>query len=121
MCLECWRGARIAIGNGTYLNRNTEVIAGRKVTIGRDCMIAWDVIIMDTGQHGIGGASPVAKPVRIGDRVWIDCRAIILKRVTIGDDAVIAAGAIVTKDVPAGAVAAGQPARIVREGVGRRP
>lgn len=112
--LECWRDARIVIGNGTYLNRNSEVIAAREVTIGRDCMIAWDVIIMDTDQHGIGGSPPVARPVHIGDRVWIGCRAIILKGVAVGDDAVIAAGAIVTRDVPAGAVVAGQAARVVR-------
>ncbi|HEY8741510.1 MAG TPA: acyltransferase [Chloroflexota bacterium] len=112
--LECWRGARISIGNGTYLNRNVEIIAAQEVVIGRDCMIAWDVVIMDTDQHGIGGAPPVNRPVRIGDRVWIGCRALILKGVTIGDDAVIAAGAIVTKDVPAGAVVAGEAARIIR-------
>lgn len=114
--LECWRGARISIGNGTYLNRNTEVIAQREVTIGRDCKIAWDVVIMDTDQHGIGNAPPVAKPVRIGDRVWIGCRAIVLKGVTIGDDAVVGAGAIVAKDVPPGAVVVGQAARVIRQG-----
>ena len=114
--LDCWRGARITIGNGTYLNRNTEIIAAEEVRIGRDCMIAWDVIIMDTDQHGIGGAPPVARPVSIGDRVWIGCRAIILKGVTIGDDAVIAAGAIITKDVPPGALAVGQAGRVIRRG-----
>jgi len=112
--LECWRGARIAIGNGTYLNRNVEIIAAREVSIGHDCMVAWDVVIMDTDQHGVRGAPPVARPVRIGDRVWIGCRAIVLKGVTIGDDAVVAAGAIVTKDVPAGAVVAGPAARVIR-------
>jgi acetyltransferase-like isoleucine patch superfamily enzyme len=112
--LECWRGARIVIGNGTYLNRNTEVIAQREVIIGRDCKIAWDVVIMDTDQHGFGDAPPVAKPVRIADRVWIGCRAIILKGVTIGEGAVIGAGAIVTRDVPPGGVAVGQPARVIR-------
>jgi len=112
--LECWRGARISIGNGTYLNRNTEVIAQREVTIGRDCKIAWDVVIMDTDQHGIGDALPVAKPVHIGDNVWIGCRAIILKGVTVGDGAVIGAGAIVTKDVPPSTVVVGQAARVIR-------
>jgi acetyltransferase-like isoleucine patch superfamily enzyme len=116
--LEVWRGGRISIGNGTYLNRNTEVIAQREVTIGRDCKIAWDVVIMDTDQHGIGTAQPVAKPVRIGDRVWIGCRAIVLKGVTVGDDAVIGAGAIVVKDVPPGAVVVGQAARVIRQGRG---
>jgi acetyltransferase-like isoleucine patch superfamily enzyme len=113
--LECWRNARLVIGNGTYLNRNTEVIAAREVVIGRDCKISWDVVIMDTDQHGFHGAEPVAMPVRIGDRVWIGCRAIILKGVSIGDDAVIAAGAIVTRDVPAGAVVAGQAATVIRQ------
>jgi acetyltransferase-like isoleucine patch superfamily enzyme len=63
--LECWRGARIFIGNGTYPNRNTKVIAAREVHIGRDCMIAWDVVMMDTDQHGIGGSRPAAQPVSI--------------------------------------------------------
>ena len=111
--LECWAGAEMVIGNGTYLNRNTEVIAAKQVRIGRDCMIAWDVVIMDTDQHGIDGAAPKARPVIIGDGVWIGCRALILKGVTIGDGAVIGAGAIVTHDVPAGAVVTG-PAATVR-------
>jgi acetyltransferase-like isoleucine patch superfamily enzyme len=112
--LECWRGALIRIGNGTYLNRNTEIIAQHQVVIGRDCKIAWDVVIMDTDQHGIGDSPPVARPVWIGDDVWIGCRAIILKGVTIGDGAVIGAGAIVTHDVPPGAVVVGQAARVIR-------
>ena len=113
---ECWRNASIVIGNGTYLNRNVLIVAAQEVRIGRDCMISWDVVIMDTDQHGIGGAPIVSRPVRIGDRVWIGCRAIILKGVTIGDDAVVAAGAIVAKDVPAGAVVASEAARVLRPG-----
>jgi acetyltransferase-like isoleucine patch superfamily enzyme len=112
--LECWEGATLRIGNGTYLNRNTEVVAGQRVTIGRDCKIARDVIIMDTDQHPLPGGTLVAQPVAIEDRVWIGARTIILKGVTIGHDAVIGAGSVVTRDVPAGAIAAGVPARIVR-------
>jgi acetyltransferase-like isoleucine patch superfamily enzyme len=112
--LEVMRGARITIGNGTYLNRNVEIIAQQEVTIGRNCKIAWDVVIMDTDQHGVGDEPPVAKPVRIGERVWIGCRAIVLKGVTIGDGAVIGAGAIVTRDVQPGAIVVGQAARIIR-------
>lgn len=112
--LECWRGALIAIGDGTYLNRGTEIVAARSVRIGRDCKIARDVIIMDTDQHGIGdGSAPVA-PVRIGDRVWIGARAIVLKGVSVGDDSVIGAGSVVTRDVPERSVVAGVPARLLR-------
>ncbi len=110
--LECLKGGRIFIGNGTYLNHDTEIVAQTEVSIGRHCKIAWDVVIMDTDQHGTGDQPAQARPVRIGDQVWIGCRAIILKGVTIGPGAVIGAGAIVTKDVPAGAIVTGPPAQI---------
>ena len=110
--LECLPGGKIFIGNGTYLNRNTEIISECLVHLGRDCKIAWDVVIMDTDQHGMLGGSGTPRAVFIGDRVWIGCRAIILKGVTIGDGAVIGAGAIVTKDIPAGAIAHGIAASV---------
>ncbi len=113
--LECWAGARIEIGHGTYLNRNTEIVAAKAVSIGRDCKIARDVIIMDTDQHALPGQELAIRPVRVGDRVWIGARALILKGVTIGDDAVVAAGAIVTRDVPPRGVVAGNPARLIRQ------
>lgn len=109
--LECGRGAMIRIGNGTYLNRGAEIVAARSVTIGRDCKIARDVIVMDTDQHPIRGTELEAYPVRIGDRVWIGARAVVLKGVSLGNDCVVGAGAVVTKDVPAHAVVAGNPAR----------
>src|SRR5258706_9241230 len=110
--LEVFRGARTFIGSGTYLSRNTEVIAETEVHIGRQCKISWDVVIMDTDQHGFGGMYAATRPVFIGDNVWIGCRAIILKGVTIGAGAVIGAGAIVTHDVPPGAIVTGQAAAV---------
>ena len=110
--LEVDEGARIEIGNGTYLNRNTLVHASELVRIGRNCKISWDVVIMDTDMHAIPGR-PSVKPVLIEDDVWIGCRVIVLKGVRIGHGAVIAAGSVVTKDVSASTVAAGVPARAV--------
>jgi acetyltransferase-like isoleucine patch superfamily enzyme len=112
--LEVGLGGSMQIGTGTYLNRNTEVIAWQEVSIGRDCMIGWDVLIMDTDQHPVPGRSLENRPVRIGDGVWIGARATILKGVVVGDGAIIAAGAIVTHDVEPGAVVAAPAARIVR-------
>jgi acetyltransferase-like isoleucine patch superfamily enzyme len=112
--LECWAGATIRVGDGTYLNRGTEIVAAQSVTIGRDCKIARDVIVMDTDQHELPGTGLQVASVEIGDRVWIGARAIVLKGVHIGHDAVVAAGAIVTHDVPSHAVVAGVPARMVR-------
>jgi acetyltransferase-like isoleucine patch superfamily enzyme len=59
--------------------------------------------------------------VQIGSNVWIGSGCIILPGVTIGDDTVVAAGSIVTKDIPAGSVAAGVPARVIRGRVERAP
>lgn len=112
---ECMQGARISIGKGTYLNRNTHIVAAESVSIGQDCKIAWDVLIMDTDQHGLQpGQEAVAKPVTIENNVWIGARSIILKGVTIGHNSVVAAGAIVTKDVPPFSVVANPPARVIR-------
>jgi acetyltransferase-like isoleucine patch superfamily enzyme len=83
------------------------------VTIGRDCKIARDVIIMDTDQHELPGQGLLVSPVVIEDRAWIGARAIILKGVTVGHDAIIAAGAVVTRDVPARAVVGGVPAKVL--------
>lgn len=112
--LECWPGAKIEIGDGTYLNRNTEVVAFGSVMIGRDCKIARDVLIMDSDQHALPGEDLVVMPVVIEDRVWIGARAIVLKGVTIGHDSVVGAGAIVTRSIPPRSVAVGQPARVIR-------
>ncbi len=95
------------------MNRGAEIVAAERVTIGRDCKIARDVIIMDTDQHELPGQGLLVAPVVIEDRVWIGARAIILKGVTVGHDAIIAAGAVVTKDVPPHTVVAGVPAKSV--------
>jgi maltose O-acetyltransferase len=54
------------------------------------------------------------EPITIGNNVWFGGHCVVLSGVTIGDNAVIGAGSVVTKDIPAGAVAAGNPARVLR-------
>lgn len=114
--LECWEGAELKIGKGTYLNRNTEVVASQSVRIGRDCKIARDVIIMDTDQHAVDSSGMLKKTsVVIEDRVWLGSRVIILKGVQIGHDSVVGAGAIVTKSVPPYSVVVGPAARVIKQ------
>lgn len=76
-------------------------------------------MITDSDYHPINGQDPDA-PVTIGEHVWIGSRSIVMKGVTIGDGAIVAAGSVVTKDVPAGALVAGVPAQVVRDGVSWR-
>jgi len=111
------RGASVSIGDDTHFDGDSRVISAVNVSIGAGCAIAWQVLIMDTDFHKVDGRPSGDAATTIGDRVWIGAGATILKGVTVGDGAVIAAGAIVTRDVPAGALVAGNPARLVRESV----
>jgi len=101
----------------------TVVCAAKSVRVGANTIVGAGAMLLDNDFHradGQGGWPPdaagTARPIVIGQSVFIGARAIILKGVTIGDRAVIGAGAVVTKDVPAGAVAAGNPARILKSG-----
>ncbi len=115
------RRARIEVGDRTEFNNNLMIKSeGGGVRIGRDGLFGAHVEIFDSDFHDLHperrktGAARVA-PVEIGDNVFVGMGARILKGVTIGDDAVIGAGSVVTGAIPAGVVAAGNPARVVRE------
>jgi acetyltransferase-like isoleucine patch superfamily enzyme len=104
--------------NGGFINENVQIVCASSIYIGKGCAIARDVIIRDFDAHTIvEDRFQIAKPIIIGDHVWIGVRAMILKGVTIGDGAVIAAGAIVTKDVPSRSVVSGIPAKVIKENV----
>jgi acetyltransferase-like isoleucine patch superfamily enzyme len=109
--------ALLKIGNHASIGNRTEIHCGKEITIGDNCIIAWDVVIMDWDYHRLNGKVPVRKPVHIEDNVWIGCRAIILKGVTIGKGSVVAAGSVVTRDVPPNTLVAGNPAKIVKTDV----
>jgi acetyltransferase-like isoleucine patch superfamily enzyme len=98
----------------------TVLCAGLSIHVGEGTILGSGAMIIDNDFHVAttdGSWKPEfrenAKPVRIGRRVFVGARAIILKGVSIGDGARVGAGAVVTKDVPAGGTAAGNPARII--------
>lgn len=62
--------AFLSIGEGTYINKRSEIRIKDKVTIGADCAISWDVSILDTDYHSING-NEISKPISIGNHVWI--------------------------------------------------
>lgn len=110
-----FQGAKLSLGQ-SYINSGCKIICSRAISIGDRCAIAHDFTVLDSNFHAIDG-SRSAESVVIGDHVWIGTRVTVLKGVSIGNDAVIAAGSVVTKDVPAGSLAAGVPARVIREHV----
>lgn len=116
---KCDYGCNIHAGDSLFMNFDCVILDVCEVRIGHSCFMAPGVHIY-TATHPLDAAlrcsgPEFGKPVRIGDRVWIGGRAVILPGVSIGDDAVIGAGSIVTRDVPPGSLVAGNPARLVRK------
>jgi acetyltransferase-like isoleucine patch superfamily enzyme len=113
--------ATIEIGDRTEFNNNLMIKSeGPGVRIGRDGLFGANIEIFDSNFHELDparrrGGTPRMAPVEIGDNVFVGMGVKILKGSTIGSDSVIGAGAVVTGAIPAGVVAAGNPAVVIRE------
>lgn len=115
---NCDNGKKIFIGNNFTGNYNLTILDIREVYIGDNVMIGPNTLITTVG-HPITPAGRrahlgIAKPVHIGNDVWLGGNVTVLPGVTIGNNVVVAAGAVVTKDVPDNCLVAGVPARVVR-------
>jgi acetyltransferase-like isoleucine patch superfamily enzyme len=117
--IRCHEGL-VEIGEKTVMGQECTISAYQNVRIGEQCVIADRTMFIDF-DHGI---VEVERPIRlqgiykrdveVGSNVWIGYGACILRGVSVGDNSVIGTNAVVTKDVPANAVVAGAPARVVR-------
>ena len=109
--------AKLNLGSG-YINRNVKIRCFKEITIGNNVAISENVTIWDSDAHTIiGKEAEMTQPIHIGNNVWIGNNVTILKGVTIGNGAIIAAGAVVTKDIPEACLAAGIPAKVIKENV----
>ena len=114
----CDYGYNITAGKNFYANHGLVILDAAPVTFGDDVMLAPGVMI-STSTHPLDPIKrnkgiETAKPINIGNSVWIGMGAKILEGVNIGDNAVIAAGAVVNKDVAANTVVAGVPAKVIK-------
>lgn len=109
----------IKVGKFSYIGYGALICP--KVEIGKYCLLATNVSILG-GDHNfnllgtpiIFSGRPILKKTVIKDDVWIGHRVIIMAGVTIGEGAIVGAGSVVTKDIPAGAIAVGNPAKILK-------
>jgi len=114
--------ARIRIGSGTFLNQGVMVAAYELVEIGDHCMLANGCFVSDAAHRFDDPHVPVPwqgftskGPTRVGNNVWCGANVVITSGVTVGQRCVIGANSVVTEDVPAFSVAAGAPARVLRQ------
>jgi acetyltransferase-like isoleucine patch superfamily enzyme len=102
------------------MGQECTISAYQHVSIGRECVIADRVMLIDFDHGVVDVERPIRlqgiykRDVRVGNNVWIGYGACILRGVTIGHNAIIGTSAVVTRDVPANAVVTGIPARVIR-------
>ena len=115
----CDYGRHIRVGKRFFANFGLTILDEAPVTIGDDCFMGPEVHIYtachSTDPRVRDTREEWAKPVTIGDSVWIGGNVTILPGVTIGDNCTIGAGSVVTHDIPANSIAAGNPARVIKQ------
>ena len=122
----CWltigEEGRLVIGEGTFLNMGVMVAVMNEVTIGDHTMLANNCFVGDAAHRYDDPSIPITwqgfeskGPTRIGSNVWLGVGCVVTSGVSIGDRCVVGANSVVTSDLPAGVIAAGAPARVLRE------
>lgn len=108
----------IKIGNYCLVSPGVRITSASRIEIGDNCMLANGVFLTDADWHGIydrlesiGNCAPVV----LKENVWIGDCATVCKGVTIGQNSIVGAGSVVTTDIPPNCIAAGNPAKIVKE------
>ena len=112
-------GYNIEIGEGSFFNHNiylmdcAKIVFGKKCFIGPNCGFYTALHPLEVEERNAG--LEIAKPIEIGDNVWIGADVTILPGVNIGKNSVVGAKSLVTKDIPANVVAFGNPCRVIRK------
>lgn len=110
----------VSIGAKTVMGQECTISAYQHVSIGRECIIADRVMLIDFDHGVVEVERPIRlqgiykRDVRVGHNVWIGYGACVLRGVSVGENSVIGTNSVVTKDVPANAVVGGVPARVLR-------
>jgi maltose O-acetyltransferase len=117
--LRCDYGYQTRVGARTFINFGAVLLDVATITIGDDVQVGPNVQLL-TPTHPVEpelrrAKLEAARPIVVGDNVWLGGGAIVCPGVTIGENTVVGAGAVVTRDLPANVVAVGNPARVIRQ------
>ena len=110
----------VRIGAKTVMGQECTISAYQRVEIGRECIVADKVMLIDFDHGVVEVERPIRvqgiykRDVKVGSNVWIGYGACVLRGVTVGDNAIVGTNAVVTKNVPANAVVGGVPAEVIR-------
>jgi acetyltransferase-like isoleucine patch superfamily enzyme len=110
----------VHIGAKTVIGQECTISAFQHVSIGRECIVADRVMLIDFDHGVVEVERPIRlqgiykRDVRVGHNVWIGYGACILRGVSVGENSIIGTSAVVTREVPANAVVGGAPARLIR-------
>lgn len=114
----CDYGYNICVGENFYANFNLVILDEAQVTFGDNVFIAPNCGFY-TASHPVDAVErnkglEYARPITVGNNVWIGANVCVLPGVTIGDNCVIGAGSVVVKDIPANSVAVGNPCKVIK-------
>ena len=110
----------VSIGAKTVIGQDCTISAYQRISIGRECILADRVMLIDFDHGAVEVERPVRlqgiykRDVHVGHNVWMGYGACVLRGVSIGDNSIVGTSAVVTSSMPANAVLAGVPARVIR-------
>lgn len=116
------KAGKLVIGENFSITAETSIVAFSEIQFGSNCLLSWDILIMDTDFHklkdGLGNIVNSPRPIIIGDKVWIGCRCTVLKGSIIPNNCVIGAGSIVNRQLERdNCIYAGSPCKIIKENI----
>ncbi len=114
----CDYGYNISVGENFYMNHNCVILDCAKVEFGDNVFVAPNCGFYTAG-HPIdvelrNKRLEYAKPIKVGNNVWIGGNVVVLPGVSIGYNVTIGAGSVVTKDIPSNSIAVGNPCRVIK-------
>lgn len=113
---------KLTLGDRFNVTAESTIVCAKEITFGDDCLVSWDVLVMDTDEHPVMNAANERinpdKPIRVGNHVWIGCKCMLLKGAELPNDTVLAAGTQLRSSFAGGQqIIGGNPASILKREV----